>query len=124
GNTYISLAYVDTANEGRTIPFSVAERLLLQDMYDGVADYAGMSEEERRNLAESTFLPRPARPLKSNQYTLDANINIPFEAAGSHNLLVGGQIIDGELEDGVFGLESNNPGQVQDQEMYSLFVED
>lgn len=124
GTSSISLAYVNTANEGRTLPLSVDERLLLQDMFDGNGAYAGMSEEERRDLAENTFLPRPDRPLDSRQYTLDANINIPLDAFGSHILLIGGQMIDGELEDGVFGLESNQPGGVQDQEMYSLFIED
>ena len=124
GSSSISLAYVDTANEGRTLPLSVDERLLLQDMYDGNSAYAGMSEEDRRDLAESTFLPRPDRPLDSRQYTLDANLNIPLEAFGSHILLIGGQMIDGELEDGVFGLESSQPGRVQNQEMYSLFIED
>ncbi len=124
GTSYLALSYVDTANEGRTLPLTVAERLLLQDMYDGVGDYAGMPEEERKALAESTFLPRPARPLNSSQYTLDARLDIPFEAAGQHMLVVGAQVIDGELEDGVFGMESGEPGGTQDQEMASLFVED
>ncbi|MBU2884449.1 TonB-dependent receptor [Gilvimarinus agarilyticus] len=124
GTSSLSLSYVDTANDGRTLPLSVEERLHLQEMYDGTGEYAGMSEEERRNLAETTFLPRPDRPLESRQYTLDARVDIPFEAAGSHKFVLGGQVIDGELEDGVFGLETNNPGGIQKQEMYSLFVED
>lgn len=124
GSSYISLAYVDTANEGRTLPLTVAERLLLQDIYDGVDDYVGMSEEERKTLAEQTFLPRPGRPLESRQYTLDAHYTLPFRAAGQHTLLVGGQVINGELEDGVFGMETNEPGGIQEQKMYSLFVED
>src|SRR5690606_18654409 len=70
------------------------------------------------------FLPRPARPLNSRQYTLDARVDIPFQAMGSHILVIGGQMIDGELEDGVFGMESSQPGGVQEQEMYSVFVED
>src|SRR5690606_35413447 len=109
------LAYVDTSNEGRTLPLTVAERLQLQDMYDGSGAYAGMSEAERRALAEATFLPRPPRPLVSRQYTLDANVDIPLQAAGTHILVIGGQLIDGELEDGVFGMESGAPGGVQDQ---------
>nr|WP_254722388.1 TonB-dependent receptor [Gilvimarinus xylanilyticus] len=124
GTSSVSLSYVDTHNDGRTLPLTVAERQHLQEMYDGVGEYAGMSEEDRRNLAEETFLPRPDRPLDSSQYTLDARLDIPLQAMGSHNLVIGGQVIDGELEDGVFGMESNNPGAVQEQKMYSLFVED
>lgn len=124
GTSYVALSYVDSANEGRTLPLTVDERLELQEMQDGTGSYAGMSEAERRALAEDTFLPRPDRTLKSNQYTLDANVNIPLEAFGSHVLVIGGQLIDGELEDSVFGTEKDQPGGVQDQEMYSLFVED
>ena len=124
GTSYLSLSYVDTANDGRTLPLTVNERLLLQEIYDGTGDYTGMSEDARRSLAESTFLPRPARPLNSSQYTLDAHVDIPFKMLGEHMLVIGGQVIDGELEDGVFGMESDQPGGVQDQEMYSVFIED
>lgn len=124
GTSHLALSYVDTANDGRTLPLSVAERLHLQEMYDGTGDYAGMSEDDRRALAENTFLPRPDRPLDSRQYTLDARVDIPIEAMGKHMLVIGGQAIDGELEDGVFGLESGTPGATQEQKMYSLFVED
>jgi outer membrane receptor for ferrienterochelin and colicins len=121
----VSLAFVDTENNGRTLPLSVAERYLLQDMYDGVGEYANMSEEARKALAEETFLPRPKRPLASNQYTLDIKLDIPVnDMAGDHMFIIGGQLIDGELEDGVFGLEDGNAGGVQEQKMYSLFAED
>lgn len=124
GTSYLALSHVDTRNEGRTLPLTVAERLLLAEMYYGTGDYAGMAEAERKALAEATFLPRPARPLDSRQYTLDARLDIPLDVFGSHMLVLGGQVIDGELEDGVFGMESNRPGAVQEQKMYSLFVED
>jgi len=121
----VSLSYVDTGNEGRTLPFTVAERLQLQAMYDGTGEYAGMDEEARKALAEQTFLPRPQRTLASNQYTLDARLDIPLNhALGEHRLVIGGQAIDGALEDDVFGMEDNAAGGVQEQQMYSLFVED
>ncbi|WP_299598447.1 TonB-dependent receptor [uncultured Microbulbifer sp.] len=121
----VSLSYVDTNNEGRTLPFTVAQRLQLQDMYDGIGDYAGMDEEARKALAEETFLPRPQRTLASNQYTLDARMDVPLSnALGEHMLVIGGQVIDGELEDDVFGMEDNAAGGIQEQQMYSLFVED
>ncbi len=125
GNSFVSLAYVDTSNDGRTLPLSVAERKNLQAMYDGTGEYEGMSETERKDLAEATFLPRPKRPLESSQYTLDVKLDIPVEDFGGyHKFVVGGQLIDGELKDGVFGLESNQAGHVQEQKMVSLFAED
>ncbi|GGD69352.1 TonB-dependent receptor domain-containing protein [Lacimicrobium alkaliphilum] len=125
GTGSLALAHVDTDNLGRTLPLSVAERLHLQQMYDGGGEYAGMTEAQRKALAEQTFLPRPDRPLNSSQYTFDARLDIPLtNLAGDHKLVLGGQIIDGELKDGVFGMEDNQAGAVQEQKMYSLFVED
>lgn len=125
GNSFISLSYVDTNNEGRTLPFTVAERRHLLEMIDGTGAYTGLEEAQRRDLAEATFLPRPKRDLESSQYTLDAKLDMPFELAGQqHITVVGAQVIRGELKDGVFGMESGTPGAVQDHNMYSLFAED
>ena len=130
GDTFVSLAHIDTANHGRTLPFTVAERLLHQDIYCGNAEvcatgaYAGMGRDERRQLAASTFLPRPKRNMESSQYTLDAKVD--FALGAQHHVIVGGQVIDGELDDGVFGMESGGDGSgtVQDHKMWSLFAED
>lgn len=125
--SFVSLAYVKTNNKGRTMPFSVAERLLLQQMYSGTGAYAGLTTAQRRALAESTFLPRPLRTLESAQYTLDARVDIPVENfAGRHHFVIGGQYIDGALDDGVFGLEASVGGidAVQDHKIWSLFAED
>lgn len=127
GQSFVSLAHVDTVNLGRTRPFSVAERLLLQEMYDGTGDYAGLSETERRQIAEDTFLPRPDRDIRSSQYTLDVRLVVPLAGlAGTHEVVVGGQLIDGKLEDSVFGLEASSEGlqAVQEQKQWSLFLED
>ncbi|MDO6806035.1 hypothetical protein Q4595_26495, partial [Wenyingzhuangia sp. 1_MG-2023] len=83
--------------------------------------------EERMEIMEDEFLPRPDRVMTSSQYTLDAKLDLPIEdLAGEHLLVVGLQYIDGELEDGVFGMEDGDEGSgaVSDHEMYSLFVED
>ena len=124
GNSFVSLAYVDTQNHGRTMPFTTAERSLLLSMFDGTGPYAGMPVDDRRALAEATFLPRPKRKMSSNQYTLDAKLDMPFELAGQHVLVTGAQLIRGELEDGVFGMESGNPGAVQEHNMWAVFAED
>ncbi len=125
GQSLVSLAYIETDNNGRTLPFSVQERVLLQQMYDGTGAYAGLSEAERQAAAEAAFLPRPKRTMESNQYTLDAKLDLPL-MDGRHHVIVGGQLIDGELEDGVFGMESGDYGNgtVQEQQVWSLFAED
>lgn len=124
GESRVSLSHVATNNDGRTLPFTVAEREQLLAMIDGTGDYAGLAEAERRALAEATFLPRPKRTLESAQYTLDAQLNAPFQLAGDHVAVIGAQVIRGELTDGVFGMEEGSPGQVQDHNMWSLFAED
>lgn len=124
GNSLISLAHIATNNNGRTLPFTVSEREQLLAMFDGTGQYAGMSLADRRALAESTFLPRPKRTLESRQYTLDAKLDLPWQWWGNHTSVIGTQVIRGELEDGVFGMEAGTPSGVQEHNMYSVFAED
>jgi outer membrane receptor for ferrienterochelin and colicins len=93
-------------------------------MFDGTGAYAGMTVEQRKALAKDTFLPRAKRKMASNQYTFDAKMDMPFELAGQHTAVVGTQVIRGELEDGVFGMETGTPGEVQEHNMWSVFAED
>ena len=124
GNSFVSLSYVDTQNHGRTLPFTLAERAQLLTMIDGTGAYKGMTVDQRKAIAKDTFLPRAARKMASNQYTLDAKMDMPFKLAGQHKAVLGTQVIRGELEDGVFGLESGTPGGVQEHNMWSVFAED
>jgi outer membrane receptor for ferrienterochelin and colicins len=124
GNSFVSLSHIATNNDGRTLPFTVAERDRLLEMVDGTGEFADLTEQARRDIAEATFLPRPKRTLESSQMVVDAQLDIPFQLSGEHMLIVGGQVIRGELEDGVFGLESGAPGQVQDHNLWSVFAED
>ncbi len=151
GNSYVSLSHVATNNNGRTLPFTVQERQGMQQLWNTACGNAGgtvggtgfcpttgtgfnnnWSEAQKlafmqANLsaAEYTqllgFLPRPKRTLESRQYTLDAKLDMPF---GNHVVVVGTQIVRGELEDGVFGMESGTPGGVQSHNMISLYAED
>src|SRR5690606_35521565 len=91
---------------------------------NGTGAYAGLDVAQRRAIAESTFLPRPARSLESRQYTLDAKLDVPFELAGRHVAVLGAQVIRGELEDGVFGMEDGIPGGVQEHKWHALFAVD
>ncbi|MET0328909.1 MAG: TonB-dependent receptor [Luteimonas sp.] len=124
GNSFVSLAHIDTGNHGRTLPFTVEERLLHQQIFRGTGPYAGLSVAERQAIAVDTFLPRPKRTMESSQYTLDAKLD--FAVGDQHHFIVGGQIIDGELEDGVFGMEGGGDGggTVQDHKMWAVFAED
>jgi len=125
GTSFVALSYVESDNNGRTLPFTVAERELLLQMIDGTGSYAGMSQADRKDAAEAVFLPRPKRTMQSNQYTLDARLDIPLEnLLGDHLLVVGSQVIDGKLHDSVFGIESGSPGKAQENKMWSVFVED
>lgn len=131
-SSLLSLAHIDTANQGRTLPLGVEERLLHSRIFCGgeavcaqAGNYLGLGIAERQQIMADTFLPRPPRSLASSQYTLDARLDIPFETGGSrHHLALGGQYIDGKLQDGVFGMElGGTGGAVQRHRMYSLFAE-
>ncbi len=159
GNSFVSLAYIATNNNGRTLPFSVDERQALQGLWNAACANAGgtvggngfcptagtgfanvnawnnQSEEAKlafmqANLTADQYaallanLPRPKRTLESSQYTLDAKLDMPFEFSGEHIVVIGGQAIQGELTDGVFGLEEGRSGAAQEHNMYSLFAED
>ncbi len=133
GNTFLSLAHIDTGNHGRTLPLTVEERLLHRDLYCNNAatcatgPYAGLTRAQRQQLTVDTFLPRPKRTMESRQYTLDAKVDMPYEGlGGNHHFVVGGQVIDGELEDGVFGMERGDDGggTVQKHKTWSVFAED
>ena len=160
GNSFVSLSHVETNNKGRTLPFTVAERKQLQQLWNAACTSLGgnvgssgycapsaaigfrnanawnnQSEAQKLAIMQANlspeqyeqllaYLPRPRRTLESAQYTLDAKLEIPFNAAGEHVAVVGTQVIRGELTDGVFGMEAGQPGGVQEHNMYSLFAED
>ena len=159
GDTHVALSHVATRNEGRTLPFTVAERQQVQQLWntactglggsvdgDGYCPTAGtayansnawnnQSEADKLEILRTYLddaayqqllaaLPRPRRTLESSQYTLDMQVDIPFQAAGEHVAVIGAQLVRGELTDGVFGMEEGSPGGVQDHDMHSLFAED
>lgn len=108
-SSLVSLAKISTENKGRTLPLTATER----------KDY----ESATSDADKAKFLPRPDRKMESSQYTLDAKLDIPL---GDHLLITGAQVIQGELEDGVFGMYGDQlkTGEVQKQEMWSVFAED
>ena len=159
GNSFVALSYVSTRNKGRTLPFTVAERRELQQIWNAACASLGgaiggdgycapgdamgyrnanawnnQSEAKKLEVLRAhlpdaeyqrllAFLPRPPRPLESEQYTLDARLEIPHGAGGRHVAVAGVQVVRGELTDGVFGMEAGRPGGVQEHNMWSVFAE-
>lgn len=99
GNSDLSVHYIETNNNGRTLPFTVQERADLQALYDANGrSWSGLSE-----IVESTFLPRPKRVMETRQTTYDAKFDTLL--GDQHLVVFGGQYIDAEMEDGVFGMD-------------------
>lgn len=159
GNSFVSLSYVETKNNGRTMPFSVAERNELQGLWNTVCEGLGgttgasgrcplnsagynnanawnnLSEAQKLAIFQGelsgaeyeqllSYLPRGKRTMESNQFTLDAKLDMPYQWNGDHVAVVGAQVIRGELVDGVFGMEQGASAAAQEHNMFSIFAED
>ncbi|WP_409522827.1 TonB-dependent receptor domain-containing protein [Nitrincola sp. MINF-07-Sa-05] len=148
-NSQIGFSHVTTSNEGRSLPLTVEERDELQSIWDSACVGAGASagcspaqmgtnnnHDEARKLALiegllspeeleqfRAFLPRQQRIMETRQNTLDAKFDIALD---SHWLIFGGQYIDAEMEDGVFGMYGDGfrSGTVQPHRQWALFLED
>ena len=123
GLSNVSLTYLSTNNEGRTLPLTADER---QQYDDIVATNADCVEDAGSDaclaVLGSTFLPRPERTLESSELRLDGKLDLPIN--DQHFVVVGTQILRGELEDGVFGLESGDAGKVFENNFWALYAED
>ena len=131
GKSDIGISYIKTANLGRSMPFSVNERKAMQDLWDAAciagggaancnnADIENLTPEQRAEL--EAFLPRERRTMETRQLTLDAKMDIPL---GKHLVVVGGQYIDAEHEDGVFALSGSGFDKTQPHKQWALFIED
>ncbi|EOU2462522.1 TonB-dependent receptor [Vibrio navarrensis] len=117
GRSEVSLSHVKTENLGRSLPLSLQQRQELADKK------ANLSQAEVMAWIESELMSRPKRELRNESTTLDAKLELPL---GDHFVVVGGQLIDSEMEDGVFGMQGSGyrAGAMQEQTQYSLFVED
>lgn len=113
-NSDISLHYIETRNDGRTLPLTALERLEYdQRVLDGATD---------QEIAD-TFLPRPKRVLETRQTTLDLKFD---SLVGDHLLVYGGQYMDAKMEDGTFGMTGRgfSDGKTQPHRQWALFAED
>ncbi|MDD2567425.1 MAG: TonB-dependent receptor [Thiovulaceae bacterium] len=132
--TKLSAYEVTTANFGRSLPFSVDERIDLQALWDAACvagvGAAGCSNADMSNLTPAqlarlnAFLPRPERIMETRQLTVDGKVDIPLE---EHLVILGFQYIDAEMEDGVFGMTDTSgvqAGKVQPHKQWALFAEE
>ena len=104
-----------------TVASSVFNNNWSQDQKLGFMENNLTPEEYEALLS---YLPRQKRVMESRQYVLDARFDTAVDMAGQHLIVVGGQVIRGELQDGVFGMESGQQGAVQEHNTWSLFAED
>lgn len=119
----LNIYQVNSANLGRTLPFSAGERADLQTLWD--ASGGDMSTLTPAQMAElEAFLPRPARVMETRQLTVDGKMDIPLE---EHLVVLGFQYIDAEMEDGTFGMSKTDgyvSGKVQPHKQWALFAEE
>ncbi|MBJ7574870.1 TonB-dependent receptor [Luteimonas sp. MC1828] len=139
GTSQTSLTRHTTSNLGRSLPLTIAERGELQDLWNDVcarraqAAYcnngtgaagiasSGLTAGERARL--QAFLPRPMRVMELDGHVLDTRLDMGF---GDHQVTVGGQYNDTDMEDGVFGMDGAGfrDGTTQTHRQWALFAED
>lgn len=139
GSSQTSLTRHTTSNLGRSLPLTIAERGELQGLWNdvcerrGQADWcnngtgaagiasSGLTGEELARL--QSFLPRPLRTMELDGWVLDTRLDMGF---GDHQVTVGGQYNDTEMEDGVFGMDGAGfrDGTTQAHRQWALFAED
>jgi outer membrane receptor for ferrienterochelin and colicins len=127
--TKLNVYQVDTANLGRSLPFTVGERSELRDLWEdwGRPRFSGsghLLDNAEKAYLEETFLPREARIMETRQLTVDGKVDIPFD---NHLVILGFQYIDAEMEDGVFGMSNGTgyeAGTVQPHKQWALFAEE
>lgn len=117
GRSEVTLQHQKTVNDGRSLPLTIDQRAALRDKK------AADAEADVLAWIESELLPRPNRDLSSEGLTLDAKLEIPL---GSHYAVVGGQIINQEMHDNVFGILDGayQRNKTQKHQQWSLFAED
>lgn len=117
GRSEVTLTHLETRNDGRSLPLTAEERIELQQRK------AAQTEAEVKDWIAAQLLPRANRDLASKEWIFDAKLELPM---GNHQVVVGTQVIDGEMTDGAFGMVASgyNPNAVQKSDMWSVFAED
>lgn len=133
GATTTSLMHNTNRNLGRTMPLTVDERLVLQELWNaacvagGGTPYCAGAKMDKLTLAQraqlEAFLPRPPRTLEIRSWVLDTMLDMQL---GDHKLAIGGQYQDAQMEDSVFGMYGDGfvAGTYQPHRQWAMFVED
>lgn len=132
GSSETSITHLESTNLGRSLPLTVAERQAVQQIWDAhcptVADCKSGSDfvipfDAVYDRLEAEFLPRQRRELTVRSTIFDTKFDTQI---GAHTLSLGGQYIDAEMEDGVFGMYGSGylAGTVQPHRQWALFAED
>jgi len=114
-------------NHGRSLPLTVAERVQVQSIWNQAVIDQGVEKPELTDeiyqLLESTFLPRPKRPLKIDNFIFNSHYESSFK---NHYYIVGAQFFDADMEDGAFGFygDGYQEGTTQKHRQWALFAED
>jgi outer membrane receptor for ferrienterochelin and colicins len=139
GTSTTSLTHSMSNNLGRSLPLTIAERAQLQTLWNDVCARRGeaaycnngmegagvassnLTADEMARL--NSFLPRRLRTMELEGITLDTKLEMSF---GAHQTTVGGQFMDIDMEDGVFGMDGGGyrDGAVQTHRQLAIFAED
>ena len=127
GTLTSSITTSRSENFGRSLPLTVQERSDLQLIWDqAVIDQASSKPQLTDALSaqlQAQFLPRPSRTLKIDNLILDSKLESQYQ---NHYFVIGGQYLNAEMEDGVFGMYGDGfrDGTSQTHRQWAVFAED
>lgn len=127
GTSTTQLTRSTSANLGRSLPLTVAERRDVQAIWDQAvldqqSERPDLTDDIRVALNEA-FLPRPLRTLEIENTIVDTRLE---NNIGNHYFIVGAQYYNADMEDGVFGMygDDHEEGVIQRHRQWAVFGED
>ncbi len=139
GTSETSLMHSTSNNLGRSLPLTVDERAELQTLWNDVCARRGLTAYCNNGTGEAgiassnltteelarldSYLPRQLRTMELSGIVLDTRLDMRF---GNHQINIGGQFTDIDMEDGVFGMDGAGfrEGTVQTHRQWAIFAED
>lgn len=124
GKSTVGIHHIESENIGRSMPLSASDRKFVNYMktkYSGnLANFnstATQIEKDRFN----GLMPRDARTLESTNTTYSAKYELPLN---SHYIIVGTELQETALKDGVYGMSQGQTGLTKEYYQYGIFAED